>query len=152
MKDLREFAVSSNGDRWLIGTDATTQQRFVLHRGNESSGGHETRTSIDAFVRQEPFGPERDALLAMLNKEGGEHKPEAIDGEKTPSLKLAEEYLRLGGRRRAKVDDNIVSTRQWDNEPAEASEFWKKHVEPMDDKKRSEVEIHLPSMSDDGRE
>ncbi|WP_245292919.1 hypothetical protein [Pararhizobium arenae] len=149
MNDLREFAASSNGDRWFLGTDAITRQPFVLHRGNAPSGGHETRTSVDGFLRQQTFGPEREALFAMLDNEGGENQSKATDGEKTPSLKIAEEYLRLGGRRRAKVDDNIVSTRQWDDEPAEASEFWRKHVEPMDDKQRSEVEIHLRSMSDD---
>jgi hypothetical protein len=75
----------------------------------------------------------------MLDKQDGENQPDAVDGEKTPSLNIVEEYLRLGGRRRAKVDVNIVSTRQWDDEPAEACEFWKKHVEPMDDKQRSDV-------------
>jgi hypothetical protein len=84
-----------------------------------------------------------------LNREDAKSEPEPALGDKTPSLKLAEEYLRLGGRRRAKVDDNIVSTRQWDDEPAEAAEFWKKHVEPLHDKQRSDVEIHLPSISDD---
>jgi hypothetical protein len=30
----------------------------------------------------------------------------------TESLKLAKEYLSLGGARRAKIDDNIVNTRR----------------------------------------
>ena len=42
-------------------------------------------------------------------------------GEKTHSLELAQEYRRLGGTRLAKMDDNFVSTRKWDDEPAEAS-------------------------------
>lgn len=42
----------------------------------------------------------------------------------TETRKLAEEYLRLGGRRKSKIDDNIVNTRLWEDEPAEASKFW----------------------------
>lgn len=33
--------------------------------------------------------------------------------EETPTAKLAAEYLRLGGARLAKIDDNKISTRQW---------------------------------------
>jgi hypothetical protein len=66
----------------------------------------------------------------------------------TESKKLADEYLRLGGRRKAKVDDNIVSTRTWDDEPAEADAYWQQHIAPLDDKRRREVELLLPSMND----
>ena len=68
--------------------------------------------------------------------------------EKTPSLKLAEEYMRLGGRRRVKIDDNIVTTRQWDKDTPEAEAFWQENIEPLDDKRRHEVEVHLPSIND----
>ncbi len=146
MTDQREFASSSNGDKWSIGTDATNVQ-FILHRGNAPSGGHETCSSVEAFLDQQPFGPEREALIALLAKEDGGDAEISDDG-RTPSLRLAEEYLRLGGRRRAKVDDNIVSTRKWDGEPAMASAFWKENIEPLDDKQRREVELHLPSISD----
>lgn len=67
----------------------------------------------------------------------------------TPSLKLAEEYIRLGGRRRAKVDDNIVSTRAWEPDTPEAAAFWKAQVETLDQKSRDEVELHLPSIVDE---
>lgn len=66
----------------------------------------------------------------------------------TESKKLAEEYLRLGGRRKAKVDDNIVSTRIWDDEPAEADAYWSENIAPLDGKRRREVELLLPSMND----
>jgi len=65
----------------------------------------------------------------------------------TPSRKLASRYLELGGTRRAKLDDNIVDTRKWDHEPAEASAFWQKEIEPLPNDKRREVETHLPNMS-----
>lgn len=68
--------------------------------------------------------------------------------EKTQSLKLAEEYMRLGGRKLAKIDDNIVSTRQWEIDTPEAQAFWREKIEPMDEKDRREVEVHLASISD----
>ena len=67
---------------------------------------------------------------------------------KTPSLELAEEYIRLGGRRRSKIDDNIVSSRLWEKETPEAEAFWRQHIESLDDKHRQQVEVHLPSISD----
>lgn len=149
MDTLQEFAASSNGDRWLLGNDPASGQLFVLHRGNASSGGHETRTSVDAFLSLNPSGAEREALLAVLNGANGPDKNHEVAEEKTPSVKLAEEYINLGGTRRAKVDDNIVSTRKWEDEPAEAAAFWAENIEPMDDKPRRDVEIHLPSISDD---
>lgn len=66
----------------------------------------------------------------------------------TPSKKIADEYLALGGRRKAKVDDNIVSTRAWEDDSSEAAAFWKEKVEPLGDDERREIELHLPSMSD----
>ena len=103
--------------------------------------------SVDAFLAQQPSGPERDALLAVLDGTT-EASPRPLTDLKTPSLILAEKYLELGGRRRAKVDDNIVSTRRWEDEPREATAFWEEHVAPLDEKQRQGVEIHLPSISD----
>jgi hypothetical protein len=148
MTDLQEFASSSNGDKWFFGKDAATSRLFVLHRGNASSGGHETRSSVDAFLNQQPFGPEREALVVFLEKNKTSEDTGIREDAETPSLRLAEEYLRLGGRRRVKVDDKIVSTRKWDDEPAMASSFWKEHIEPLDEKQRREVKLHLPSISD----
>jgi hypothetical protein len=67
---------------------------------------------------------------------------------KTASLKLAEEYLRLGGRRLSKTDDNITKVRQWEEDPPEAERFWKERIEPLADKERTQVEIFLPSIND----
>lgn len=68
-------------------------------------------------------------------------------GEKTQALELAEEYRRLGGTRLAKLDDNFVTTRKWDDEPEEASRFWHDRVEILDDKRQAEVVTHLKSMN-----
>ncbi len=149
MSDLQEFASSSNGDKWFVGKDAATSRLFVLHRGNAASGGHETSSSVDAFLNQQPFGPEREALVLFLEKNKNSEDAGIREDAETRPLRLAEEYLRLGGRRRVKVDDNIVSTRKWHDEPAMASSFWKEHIEPLDEKQRREVKLHLPSISDD---
>ncbi|MGK9055635.1 hypothetical protein QTA58_13095 [Neorhizobium sp. CSC1952] len=64
----------------------------------------------------------------------------------TEAQKLAEEYLRLGGRRKSKIDDNIVNTRLWEDEPPEADRFWSERIEPLDEERRREVAIFLPSI------
>ncbi len=66
MHDVKQFALSSNGDRWFLATSDDTQERYVLHKANEPSGGHETRTPVRDFLNIRPFGPERAALLEIL--------------------------------------------------------------------------------------
>lgn len=63
------------------------------------------------------------------------------------ALDLANEYKRLGGTRLAKMDDNVISTRKWDDEPDAAATFWKEQVETLDDKKQAEVVSHLKSIN-----
>lgn len=63
------------------------------------------------------------------------------------ALDVAREYQKLGGTRLAKMDDNVISTRQWDDEPDAASTFWKQKFEILDDKKQAEVVSHLKSMN-----
>jgi hypothetical protein len=70
MSDEQEFSRSSNGDRWFIVRDAAAGEPYVLHRANPSSGGHETRTPVEVFLNIRPFGPEREALLALLSRSG----------------------------------------------------------------------------------
>lgn len=67
--------------------------------------------------------------------------------EQTPSLKLAEEYLRLGGRRKAVIDDNVISTRSWEEDPLRAKAFWQKRIETLDAGRRKEVESFLPTIN-----
>lgn len=152
MDDLKEFARSSNGDSWLLEQEEGSRDAIVVHRGNPPSGGHETRMPAQVFLDLKPGTPEQDALRRILSKTDDtsqtEHDAETREDGKTPSLLLAEEYIRLGGRRRAKVDDNIVSTRDWEGDTPEAAAFWTEKIQPLDDKSRREVELHLPSISD----
>lgn len=72
MENLREFASSTNGDRWFLGHDEVTNTEVVVHRGNPSSGGHETISTLSWFLKRRPFGPERDALIMILADRPGE--------------------------------------------------------------------------------
>nr|WP_206735421.1 hypothetical protein [Rhizobium leguminosarum] len=68
-------------------------------------------------------------------------------GTETPSLKLAMEYLSLGGHRRSMIDDNITDVRQWDEDPPEAERFWKERVETLSKDERKQVEDFLPTIN-----
>ncbi|MBX4861818.1 hypothetical protein GFM13_04345 [Rhizobium leguminosarum bv. viciae] len=68
-------------------------------------------------------------------------------GTETPSLKLAKEYLSLGGHRRSMIDDNITDVRQWDEDPSEAERFWKERVETLPKDQRKQVEDFLPTIN-----
>ncbi|TAU91785.1 hypothetical protein ELI38_25130 (plasmid) [Rhizobium leguminosarum] len=68
-------------------------------------------------------------------------------GTEIPSLKLAKEYLSLGGHRRPMIDDNITDVRQWDEDPPEAERFWKERVETLSKDKRKQVEDFLPTIN-----
>lgn len=68
--------------------------------------------------------------------------------EQTHAAELAKEYLRLGGRRLSKVDDNHVTTRIWERETPEAEAFWAKNIEPLDERHQREVITLLPSISE----
>lgn len=67
--------------------------------------------------------------------------------EWTSTAKLAAEYLRLGGGRLAKIDDNLLSTRQWEHESRLAEAFWNDHIAPLDEQSRNEVISHLPTIN-----
>jgi len=64
---------------------------------------------------------------------------------------LVERYLALGGVRKAANDDNAISTRLWEDEPAAAAEFWERNVASQPDARRREIETLLPSISGDSR-
>lgn len=78
---------------------------------------------------------------------GGDASSAATD-TRTKSCRLAEEYLRLGGRRRSKIDDNIVTLRQWEEDTPEAERFWKDQIETLSEQDRRQVVIFLPSIND----
>ncbi len=67
MADLRkEFADSSNGDRWLLSRDENTGIPYVVHVANQSSGGAITRIELARFLNLKPNAPEHQALLLLI--------------------------------------------------------------------------------------
>jgi hypothetical protein len=72
-----------------------------------------------------------------------------MNGEETETLKLAKEYIRLGGKRQAIMDDNIVDTRKWEGDSPEAEAFWNENIKTLDDDRLREVQTHLPDISTD---
>ncbi|MBB5041686.1 hypothetical protein [Shinella fusca] len=67
--------------------------------------------------------------------------------EQTHAARLAAQYLRLGGGRLAKIDDNQLSTRKWEHETPAAEAFWNEHIAPLDERSLDEVISHLPTIN-----
>ena len=63
---LKEFAASSNGDRWLLGREQDTGIAYVLHEANQPSGGTVTQIDIGTFLNRGPITPEHYALLRLI--------------------------------------------------------------------------------------
>ena len=63
---LREFASSSNGDRWFLGRHAATGAAHVVHRANPPSGGAVTPIELGTFLGRGPSAPETLALLHLI--------------------------------------------------------------------------------------
>jgi hypothetical protein len=72
-----------------------------------------------------------------------------MTAEDTTASRLANQYLRLGGSRKAVMDDNAISIRIWDPEPPEASDFWEKHIQSLAPDERRQVETLLPSITEE---
>ena len=64
-----------------------------------------------------------------------------------PSKQLAEEYMRLGGHRRAVIDDNLVSTRCWEQDTPEAAQFWTDRIDTLEPARRRQVVCFLPTIN-----
>jgi hypothetical protein len=60
-----------------------------------------------------------------------------------------EEYLRLGGKRKAAADDNKMSIRRREEEPTEAQTYWKSNIACLHADRQKDVESFLPSISSD---
>ncbi|CAA9216163.1 MAG: DNA repair protein RecN [uncultured Chloroflexia bacterium] len=147
MSEIKEFFVCANGDHWSL--EVSDENTVVVHTANEPSGGHQTRTALSDFLKERIGKPEHAALLQTLGHWQDEVEQQLRNDEAdTLSHATAMEYLRLGGRRLAKVDDNIVSTRAWEEDPSDAEAFWQAYVEPLGEEKRREVALHLPSISE----
>jgi hypothetical protein len=133
MTDGKTFSLSANGDSWSLETDPSTGQAIVLHTANASSGGHETRSTIDRFLEVSVGKPEHDSLLQILGRTE-DLDPQPNDSLQTPSYDTAMGYLELGGRRLAKV--------------CYAEAFWQANVEALGEREKREVFLHPPSISD----
>lgn len=67
--------------------------------------------------------------------------------ERTTAAELANEYMRLGGHRLSKLDDNRVGTRKWKHETPAAEAFWNRNIAPLDERRKREVVTLLPSIN-----
>lgn len=63
------------------------------------------------------------------------------------SKDLATKYIRLGGKRPSVLDDNLVSTREWAKDTADAKVFWRDKIECLPDAERKDVEKFLPGIN-----
>jgi hypothetical protein len=61
----RELYKSSNGDRWLLHSEANTGATYIIHAPNRASGGDVSRSSPAAFLAA-GNGPEQQALLSLI--------------------------------------------------------------------------------------
>ncbi len=66
MPEIREFAFSSNGDRWFLARDDETMHGYVVHKPNIPSGGKESRIDLVTFIAGGAASPEADALLKLI--------------------------------------------------------------------------------------
>lgn len=85
----------------------------------------------------------REALRAAERNAGSAR----VHGMETDSHRLAKEYLRLGGHRRSKIDDNITDVRHWEQDPPDAERFWKEKIETLPKDDRKQVENFLPTIN-----
>jgi hypothetical protein len=62
-----EFARSENGDTWSIGRHQVSGFAYVVHEGNQSSGGHREELDLSSFLgTTNADSPERCRLLRLL--------------------------------------------------------------------------------------
>jgi len=69
--DAELIYTSSNGDSWALTSDPVSGVAAVVHRPNRESGGQVSRIEIDRFLRNDPQGPEHQALRQLIEKRGG---------------------------------------------------------------------------------
>lgn len=66
MNNLREFAASSNGDRWFLGRDEENGLAYVVHKAGDPSGGTITHLELGDFLNRGPLHPQHEALLRLI--------------------------------------------------------------------------------------
>jgi len=108
MIEEKEFSVSSNGDRWSL--EVLDGDMTVIHKANEPSGGHETRTPLAVFLDERAGKPEHTALFQVLGQSRDEIEEQLKPDEtETQSLKIATEYL---DNQKGSSDDKRQESRQ----------------------------------------
>jgi hypothetical protein len=63
----REFAASSNGDRWSREVDENSGAPHVVHQANLASGRATKRVELEDFLRRKD-SPGRQALLVLIGQ------------------------------------------------------------------------------------
>ena len=66
MSDRRELYRSPNGDSWFLGREPTTGYAFIIHQPNAPSGGRLSHIELGEFLRDDPKGPQHQALLRLI--------------------------------------------------------------------------------------
>lgn len=115
----------------------TRQDNVAPPSGSDDAraGGERAASQREQAARQAENSLRHDGLME--------------DDLETRSHELATEYLRLGGRRRAVLDDNLTDTRKWEPDGPEAEAFWQRNIAPLPKAQRKQVEDHLPSINED---
>jgi hypothetical protein len=62
----RQLYSSPNGDKWFLCGDPDTDNVFIRHEANVSSGGHVTEMDIGTFLSGGQRNPEHQALLHLI--------------------------------------------------------------------------------------
>lgn len=125
------------------------REAVAVHEANAPLGGQVTRIPVADFLNRNTGKPEYEALLQILSQSHPRPESQLIEDEgETSCYATAMRYLDLGGRRRAKVGDNSVTTRSWEQDPSEAEAFRQSNSETLDEKGRRDVALHLPSISE----
>jgi hypothetical protein len=66
MPERRELYRSPNGDSWFLGREPENGHAFIIHQPNAPSGGRLSHIELGEFLRDNPKGPEHQALLRLI--------------------------------------------------------------------------------------
>lgn len=64
--EARRLYSSPNGDKWYLVRDTSSEQVFVMHEPNASSGGRASCIEIAEFLHRGHHGPEHRELLRLI--------------------------------------------------------------------------------------
>jgi hypothetical protein len=64
--EAKELYSSANGDRWSLVRDPGSEQVFIRHKPNASSGGQASDIGVGEFLVRGGRGPEHQELLRLI--------------------------------------------------------------------------------------